>query len=125
MQEAAGDEELTLVLTTELNGDVLPKCRATLADVDGDVEDAALDDAHELGLCVLSILGMEASDGAVAGAGLVVLDKAVGDACGLVARLVVALKEVASLIGKDAGLKDEQAFNRCVCDVHFVVIIVS
>ena len=117
--EPARHEELSVVLFGKLDGDVPAICRGALADVDGHVEDASADAAHELGLCVWRTLEVQAAHDAAARHRLVVLDEVDFVAYGLVeGLLVVALEEIAARILEDAGLYYEDALKGCLYHLH-------
>ena len=117
--EPARHEELSVVILREFDGDMPTICRGTLAEVDGHVEDASADTAHELGLGVGGLLEMEAAHHAAARHRLVVLDEVDFVAYGLVeGLLVVALKEIAACILEDAGLYYEDALKGGLYHLH-------
>ena len=65
MREAARDEELLLVLSSQNDAHVLPERRRALADIDRDIPDRAADDAHELRLGVFARLPVESAHDAL------------------------------------------------------------
>ena len=117
--EPARHEELSVVLFGKLDGDVPPVCRGTLAEVDGHVEDASADAAHELGLGVGGALEMESAHHAAARHRLVVLHEVnLASDCLVEGLLVVALEEVAARILEDAGLYYEDAIKGGFYHLH-------
>ncbi len=67
MSKATGHEELAVVVLGEQTGDVLTKGGAAVADVDGDVEDAAPNDTHKFCLRERGLLEMESADNTCCG----------------------------------------------------------
>ena len=121
--EAVGEptrhEELSVVVLREFDGDVPAICRGTLADVDGHVENASADAAHELGLGIWGSLEMESAHHAAARHRLVVLHKVnLASDCLVEGLLVVALEEIAARILEDAGLYYEDALKGGLYHLH-------
>src|SRR5581483_8615460 len=73
--EAVRDKELQLILCRQLNHHIFAEGRGAFADIDSDVEYPALKDPDELCLCVWFQLVMKSADDAIAGTGLVILNK--------------------------------------------------
>ena len=121
--KAAGNEELTVVLCSELYAKVLAVGGRAGTKVDGDIEDGAFYDAHQLGLGMLAFLEMQTAHHAVLRARLVVLYEANGAYLLVELPLVVRLEEVASVVGKDARLYHVQPFYFCFDDIHSIRII--
>ncbi len=113
-----GQEELHEVVGGEQHAVVLAVGRTALANVDGEVEGCALDDAHQLGLGVGRALEVETAHDTLLGARLVVLHEGFGDAGLLPGLLVIALEEVAAGILEHFGMQDEQAVDRCFLYFH-------
>src|SRR4029078_9399726 len=86
-------------------------------DVDGDVEDRA---AHHLDQLALALwfLKMQSAQGALDGAGEVVLDERVADARRRVAAELVGLDEEPAFVLEHLGLDDEHAGEGGFCDGH-------
>lgn len=118
MGKATGDEELAVVLGTELHGHMLAEGGGTLADIHRYVEDPALDTAHELALAMRGALIVQTTQHAVAGHGLVILHE--GGVAHLLLELAVGegFVEIAASIAEDAGFDDDYAGNGCGNDFH-------
>src|SRR5689334_21115482 len=83
MGEAGRDEDLAQVVLGELDGNVAAEGGRATTDVDGDVEDAAPEDTHELGLGGGGDLEVQPAHCArISGHGLVVLHPGTGNARG-------------------------------------------
>ena len=109
MREAARNEELLLVLSGQDDAHVLPERRRALADVDRDIPDRAVDDAHELRLGVFARLPVESAHDALRRERLVVLDEVGGDPRRLVPRGVILLAEPSAAVAKRLRLYDLHA----------------
>jgi hypothetical protein len=89
----------------------LPKVGTAGTKVDGHVEDLALHHAHELGLRVVD-LEVKATQDALRGGGLVVLDELDVDATGHEVGALVGLHEVAARVAVRLGVDDGHALDR-------------
>ena len=121
--EAAGDEELAVVLFCQLYGDMLPVGGRAFADVDGYVEDPAADAAYQLALCIGRTLEVQPAHHAVARHALVVLYELYRAYLFVELFLRKGLEKVAPGIPKDAGLYNYYAFYRGLDDFHFLIEI--
>ena len=65
VREAAGDEQLAVVLSRKLDGHVPSECGGSAADVHGHVQYGTFHDAHQFPLCMFSALEMEPPQHAV------------------------------------------------------------
>ena len=83
--------------------------RASRPDVNGDVPDAAADDADELALGVRRALVVEAAQGALGGSRVVVLDETLRDAVPGELRFLIGLHEEAAFVGEGLRLDDDEA----------------
>lgn len=102
--ETDGHPELFFVFGAEAFSNPLAEAGGALADVYGDVEDFALDDADEFALGLLDLV-VEAPEDVLGRAGVIVLDEA-GFNVELVLEvfLVEALEEKAAIVTEDFGL---------------------
>ena len=108
VREPRRDVELALVLARERHADPAAEGRRADADVDGDVEDLALEDRDELALGV-RVLVVQPAEHAPARAREVVLDERGGQPGLGVAGAVPGLQEVAAGVAEDEGLDDQDA----------------
>ncbi len=108
MGQARGNPELLLVGGGKLDTEPSTERRARRADVDCDIEDAALRDANEFALGVLALLVVEPAKDTLRGARMVVLHEREAGSGGLVeAALVEAFEEKATLVAENLRLQDE------------------
>ena len=123
MGKATGDEELAVVLGTELHGYVLAEGGGPLADIHRYVEHPALDTANQLALAMRSALVVQAAQHAVAGHGLVVLHE--GGVAHFLAKLAVGERfvEIAARITEHAGFDDDDSGDRGRNDFHLRFLI--
>ena len=118
MREAAGDEELAVVLPAQFHGEMPPERRGAGTEIHGHIQHASLHDTDKFRLRPLPFLEMEATDDPVAGAALVVLDEihlADGFGEGLP---VEGFEEIPPGVAEDARLQDQQAGNAGFDDIH-------
>ncbi|GKR44755.1 hypothetical protein KAM477_34280 [Aeromonas caviae] len=114
------DPELTLVVARKMYTHPLAKCRRAFANIDGDVKYFASDTANQLALRMRGKLIMQSTQHALAGFGVIVLNKGNGAANGLFKLfLVEAFKEEPALIAKNLGLDDFYVGDTSIDDVHF------
>ncbi len=106
MGEAARDEELAVVVFTEFYSNMTAVSRRAFADVYCDIENPALDTAHELALSVRRLLEMKSAHNSVGGHAFVVLDKIYRTDLLVEFTLGERLEKVAPVIFKDFGLYD-------------------
>ena len=118
MSKTAGDEDLTMVVARELDGDMLTKGGGTTADVDNDIKNSTLNTTHELALRVGHALIVEATNDAVGGHALVVLNELYGAYQFVELALRKGLEEIATRVLKDARLYDNNALEGGRDDVH-------
>ena len=118
MGEPAGNEELTVVVGREFDGDVLAERGRPAADVDGDVEHGPFDDADQFGLGVGRFLEMQAAQNAVGRTAFVVLHET--DGADLVAELAlrITLEEITAGVAEDTGFEDDNALDVGADDFH-------
>ena len=65
MGEATRDEELTMIVFCQFHCYMLTECQGALSDVNGYVEDCALDTTHEFALCIWHALIVKTSHHAI------------------------------------------------------------
>lgn len=118
MSKTAGDEDLTMVVARELDGDMLTKGGGTTADVDNDIKNSTLNTTHELALRVGHTLIVEATDDTIGGHALVVLNELYGAYQLVELALREGLEEIATRVLKDARLYDNNALEGGRDDVH-------
>lgn len=108
---AAGNEELAAVFMAELHHDVAPQRGRAAAQVDGDVDDAALRHPDELGLRQARALEVQAAEHSAGRLRLVVLNEV--DGAGVCFEKVAAprLAEVAPCVAMTHGLDDHAAID--------------
>jgi hypothetical protein len=87
-----------------------PKGFAARTEIDRDVEDFSVDDAHELVLRVVD-LEVQTAQHTFSGCGLVVLDELAVDSCCREVVVVVGFHEVAAAVTEDGGLDDAESFD--------------
>ena len=102
---------------------MLAECRGAFADVNGNVEDCALDTAHEFALGIWHALVVKTTHHAIAAHRLVVLaevNTVSQDWGNLLFKLSLAeaLEEVATSITEEAWLYNEYAFYFCFYYIH-------
>ncbi len=123
MGESAGDEELAFVLFAQLDGDMFAEGRASFADINGDVQYPAFDDAHQFGLRGGMQLIVQTAKDPSARFGLVVLaevDLEAQKSFKLV--LTEGLDEIASFITVYGRLNDDDIGNICSYKIHRVTL---
>ena len=118
MGEAAGYEELAVVVLCQFDGYVLSVCRTALADVNGYIEHCTLDAAHELALSERRALEMKAAHDAVARLALIVLNEMYFAYLGVEVPLAVALEEISAGIVEHARFDDEHTVYVCLYCFH-------
>jgi ATP-dependent DNA helicase RecQ len=104
--KAGGHIELALVVRGQHDRNGLAKGRRAAPDVDGDIEDFALQDIDQLALGV-GILEMQTAQDAAPGVGEIVLDEARGQAGLDIARLVPGFHEKAAGVAEDARFEND------------------
>lgn len=108
MGKALRDEELTLVFGGEHHALPFAEGGTAFAQVDGDVEDRAAHDAHELGLRVVD-LEVEPAQDALGARGLVVLNEIDVDTARDKVGLLVGFHEVAAIVAVALHVHDDHA----------------
>jgi hypothetical protein len=96
--EATGDEQLALVFVGQFYADVLSICRGTPAKIDGYVQYPAPEDADELSLGMRIKLVVQATDDAVPGKGLVILDEMAGDLLLVEGLFVIRFEKISAFV---------------------------
>ena len=118
MRHAARQEELTMVVSRQLNRDMLSVSRAIVTDVDGHIKHTSFDYADQFGLRIGRTLEMQAANDTVARTRLIILyETDVVDTIRKITR-IITLKKVSSGITKHPRLNDEKALYCCLYDVH-------
>ena len=115
-----GNEELPMVVGTELDSHVLPVGGTVLAQIDRYIQHRTFDTGHEFGLRVRRALEMQSAHHAVARGGEVVLYKAYVYTRFAVALFVVCLLKEPAGVVEHPGFDDKQSFYGSLDDIHFV-----
>ena len=118
MGEALRDEELTVVVFGEFNGNVLTVGRGAFANVNGYVQDGAFDTANEFALCEGGALEMQTTHHAVSGFAFIILDEDDLSDFFIEFPLREGFEEIAARIFKDTGLYDIKTFYFCFDYIH-------
>ena len=109
MGKTTGNEELAVIVLTELYSHMLTIGGRPLADVDSNIKHPALDTTHNLALRIGGTLKVETTNDTISGHALIVLNKL--DRTYLLVELALRerLKEIATGILKDTRLYDNNA----------------
>lgn len=119
MGESARNEQLQVVHVAELHGDVFAVRFRSLAQVDGDVQHPALQNAHQLRLRVFALLEMQTANHAVGRFRLVVLHEFRRHAVVVEQLFVICFKEIAAVVRENPRFENDNVFDFCGNEGHF------
>ena len=118
MGEAAGNEELAVVLCTEFHGHMLPESGGAVADINRHIEHTALHTTHQLALAMRGTLVVQPAHHAVARHGFIVLHK--GGIAHFLAEFAVGegFEEITAGIAENAWFDNFHIGNGCGDNIH-------
>jgi len=120
MCKALGDEELTLVILTQLHAVPLTEGGTVFAQIDSHIQDTADGAAHQFSLGVRRTLEMQTAHYTVTGTRLVVLNELRVNARFAVTLLVVRLHKIPARIFVHLGFNHQQSLKRSFNYIHIL-----
>jgi len=119
MGESLGDEELSVVLFSQLATDVLSVSPGTFADIHGHIQHTTPNTTHKFALRVGRILEMQAAKHTIVAFGLVVLHKIhFHSRLGSELLRIERLEEISTGISEHLGLNYQNPVYRCLYYLH-------
>ena len=124
--KAARNHQLALILLAQLNRDPLLVGRAGRTQVNGHIEDRAARTAHELCLCLVTALKMNAAQRALHGRGrVVVLHEIVVQTGLLKCALGPAFHKKSAMVAEHLWLNNDNAVDFRFDNLHTLTLLIS
>lgn len=121
MRETFRDKKLEMVLLGEFHSYVFSVCRASLADIKGDIQDSAPDTSDKFALRIWHLLVMESPDYSVRRLRLIVLHEFHIHSGKILEFLPVeTLEEISAVVLEDMWLDYQNAFYVCLYQFHLI-----